>query len=416
MAGKIFINYRRDDSIGTAGRLHDRLAQAFGRDNLFMDVDHIPAGVDFVDHLHSQVAACDVFIAVIGPSWLSAKDQRGRRRLDKPDDFVTVEIAAALSRNIRVIPVMIEGARMPSADKLPDSIKPLVRRNAVEVRHAHFGRDAEALVAKVREALKSEPTGPRSWRMWAPAGAAALLLVLGIGLYWMPIPTWMIWSVQSDTRDADNAKAQAEADAKRQAEQAEQQRVAALKADEERKAKAERAAAEQRQAEQAEQQRVAALKADEERRTKAEAEAERHHDPTQALQDRMKAQAETAARLSPEEKGVLAAELLPADPQKRLGVEISDIDDNVRTRYKIKDGVTGVVITAVAANSAAAGKGLLEGEVILQVAQVTVANTIEVLIMLSLLRTDSHKTVLLMVADANGQTRFVTVQLVASRP
>ena len=74
MAGKIFINYRRDDSAGTAGRLHDRLAQTFGRNNLFMDVDHIPAGVDFTEYLHNQVAACDVFLAVIGPDWLDAKD------------------------------------------------------------------------------------------------------------------------------------------------------------------------------------------------------------------------------------------------------------------------------------------------------------------------------------------------------
>jgi TIR domain len=98
MAGKIFINYRRDDAISTAGRLHDRLAQTFGRNNLFMDVDHIPAGVDFVDYLHSQVAACDVFLAVIGPNWLDAKDDSGRRRFDNPDDFVTIEIAAALAR------------------------------------------------------------------------------------------------------------------------------------------------------------------------------------------------------------------------------------------------------------------------------------------------------------------------------
>jgi hypothetical protein len=113
MAGKIFISYRRDDSIGTAGRLHDRLAQAFGRNNLFMDVEHVPAGVDFVDHLHSQVAACDVFLAVIGLNWLNAKDDEGRRRLDNPDDFVTIEIAAALARNIRVIPVLVDGARIP---------------------------------------------------------------------------------------------------------------------------------------------------------------------------------------------------------------------------------------------------------------------------------------------------------------
>src|SRR5262245_63680032 len=100
MAG-IFINYRRADSTATAGRLHDRLAQTFGRKILFMDVDHVPAGIDFVEHLHSQVAACRVFLAVIGPNWLDAKDDDGRRRLDKPDDFVAIEIAAALSRDIR---------------------------------------------------------------------------------------------------------------------------------------------------------------------------------------------------------------------------------------------------------------------------------------------------------------------------
>jgi hypothetical protein len=98
MAAKIFINYRREDSIGTAGRLHDRLAVTFGRKNLFMDVDHIPAGVDFVEYLQRQVAACDVFLAVIGPNWLDAKDDSGRRRFDDPDDFVTIEIAAALAR------------------------------------------------------------------------------------------------------------------------------------------------------------------------------------------------------------------------------------------------------------------------------------------------------------------------------
>jgi TIR domain len=162
MAGKIFINYRREDSISTAGRLHDRLAQTFGRKNLFMDVDHIPAGVDFVEYLNGQVAACDVFLAVIGPNWLDAKDDDGRRRFDNPDDFVTIEIAAALARKIRVIPVLVDGACTPKAEKLPDSVKPLVRRNAVEVRNTHFGRDAEALTEKVSEALTvARPvTGP----------------------------------------------------------------------------------------------------------------------------------------------------------------------------------------------------------------------------------------------------------------
>lgn len=153
MAGKIFINYRRDDSIGMAGRLHDRLAQEFGRDNLFIDVDNIPVGVDFVTHLNDQVAACDAMLVVIGPNWLTAKDEAGQRRLDQPDDFVAIEIAAALARDIRVIPVLVDGTRMPRASEVPDALKPLARRQAVEVRHAHFSKDAEALLARMGEAL-----------------------------------------------------------------------------------------------------------------------------------------------------------------------------------------------------------------------------------------------------------------------
>jgi hypothetical protein len=126
-----------------------------------MDVDHIPAGVDFVDHLNTQVAACDVFLAVIGPHWLDAVDDSGRRRLENPDDFVAVEIAAALTRGIRVIPVMVDGAAMPKASDLPAPLMPLVRRNAVEVRNAQFGRDAEALVEKIRLAVKGGRAGPR---------------------------------------------------------------------------------------------------------------------------------------------------------------------------------------------------------------------------------------------------------------
>src|SRR5262245_60228462 len=249
MAGKIFINYRRDDSPGTAGRLHDRLAQTFGRNNLFMDVDHIPAGVDFVEHLHSQVAACDVFLAVIGPNWLDAKDDDGRRRFDNPDDFVTIEIAAALARKIRVIPVLVDGARTPKAEKLPDSVKPLVRRNAVEVRNTHFGRDAEALTQKVREALT---IARRRWRFLTSAAAVAgmaLLLVGWIGLYQMGVPVWVPWAEHPDPARADKAKAAADAEAQRKAEEA--------------KAAAEAAA--QRKAEEAKQQRLAAAKAEEER-------------------------------------------------------------------------------------------------------------------------------------------------------
>jgi len=113
MAGNIFINYRRDESGHVAGRLHDSLAPKFGRKKLFMDVDNIPVGKDFENYLKSQVAACDAMLAIIGPNWLTAKDENGQRRLDNPEDFVVIEIGAALARDIPVVPVLVDGARMP---------------------------------------------------------------------------------------------------------------------------------------------------------------------------------------------------------------------------------------------------------------------------------------------------------------
>ena len=109
MAHNISISYRRDDSGPTAGRLYDRLAEKFGEANIFIDVDNMPAGVDFVKHLNKQVENCDLFLCAVGPNWLSAKDEDGHRRLDQPDDYVRVEIAAALNRDIPVIPVLIDG-------------------------------------------------------------------------------------------------------------------------------------------------------------------------------------------------------------------------------------------------------------------------------------------------------------------
>jgi TIR domain len=179
MAGRIFINYRRDDSIGTAGRLRDRLVQEFGRKNLFMDVDDIPAGVDFVVHLNAQVGACDVFLAIIGPNWIDAKDDNGSRRLDHPEDHVSFEIAAALGRDIRIIPVLVDGARLPKADELPLALRPLVRRNAVELRNSHFSGDAEALARKVRESLTTNKAPHRS--LWPLVTGIALLLLSGAG-------------------------------------------------------------------------------------------------------------------------------------------------------------------------------------------------------------------------------------------
>ncbi len=321
MTGKIFINYRRDDSIGMAGRLHDRLAQTFGRDKLFMDVDHIPVGEDFVTHLNNQVAACDVVLVVIGPSWLRAKDKAGQRRLQQSDDFVAIEIAAALARNIRVIPVLVDGARMPRESDLPDSLKPLARRQAAEVRHAHFGRDAETLVASMREAVPalvdmSDPVFiPESnrgsvapWRRRSVAGAvvAAVLVLIGVGGYAF-IQRAVEKSVQRSTADKaeqkPQARAVAEAEAVRKADEAERQRLAALKADQERQARAPAEAEAKRKADEAERQRLAALKADQERQARAAAEVEAKRKADEAERQRLaalKADQERQARAAAE--------------------------------------------------------------------------------------------------------------------
>jgi hypothetical protein len=150
MAAKVFISYRRDDSAGHAGRVHDRLEREFGRDLVFMDVDAIPLGADFAEVLSAEVAECDVLLAIIGSSWLDARDEHGHRRLETEHDFVRIEIAAALKRRIAVIPILLDGARMPTAEQLPSEIKSLAHRNALDVRHASFHADVDRLIRGLR--------------------------------------------------------------------------------------------------------------------------------------------------------------------------------------------------------------------------------------------------------------------------
>ncbi len=167
MSGGIFISYRREDAAGAAGRLHDHLVARFGRETVFMDVDAIEPGVDFHDVLNQQVGACDVLIAVIGRDWLSIRDEDGKPRIASDDDFVQIEIAAALERDVRVIPVLVEGAVMPRADALPPSLKGLARRNAAEVSHSRFIMDVDRLadvIAKIVAPAQAEPVAPAPGR------------------------------------------------------------------------------------------------------------------------------------------------------------------------------------------------------------------------------------------------------------
>ncbi|HEY7556557.1 MAG TPA: toll/interleukin-1 receptor domain-containing protein [Candidatus Binatia bacterium] len=152
MAG-IFISYRRDDTAPYAGRLYDRLNKEFDDDHVFMDIDAIDPGEDFVEVINQKLDACSAVIALIGKAWLSAADETGGRRLDNPDDYVRRELAAALARKVRVIPVLVGGAGMPRSDKLPDELMPLSRRNAIEISDTRFHSDVDRLVQALRKAL-----------------------------------------------------------------------------------------------------------------------------------------------------------------------------------------------------------------------------------------------------------------------
>jgi hypothetical protein len=154
MSGEIFISYRRQESGWSARSLHDRLCREFDPGQIFMDLDAIALGEDFVDAIEATVARCDVLVAVIGNNWLTSKDERGGRRLDNPEDFVRMEIGTALKRKVRVIPVLVDGALMPRADDLPQDLKPIVRRNALAVTTISFEGDLQRLAGAIRQVLE----------------------------------------------------------------------------------------------------------------------------------------------------------------------------------------------------------------------------------------------------------------------
>ena len=137
-AGGVFVSYRRDDAAYPAGWLVDRLVGRFGASRVFKDVDSIQLGDDFVEDIMAAVGSCAVLLAVIGVRWLTAAGEDGSRRLDDPSDFVRLEIEAALARGVRVIPVLVDGARMPRAADLPASLEGLARRQALELNPASF--------------------------------------------------------------------------------------------------------------------------------------------------------------------------------------------------------------------------------------------------------------------------------------
>lgn len=144
--GAIFLSYRRSDAAGEAGRLSDDLTARFGKAAVFMDVDTIQPGLDFRVQIAQNVGACNVLLALIGPTWLECEGTSGVRRIDLAGDYVRLEIATALQREIPVIPVLVRGARMPKADTLPDDLRDLAWRHSVELSHARWRSDVQLLL------------------------------------------------------------------------------------------------------------------------------------------------------------------------------------------------------------------------------------------------------------------------------
>jgi hypothetical protein len=207
--GRIFISYRRGETAYAAGWLYDRLAEHYSDGQVFKDVDSIELGDDFVEVITRAVGSCDVLLALIGEEWLTITDADGRHRLDDPNDFVRLEIEAALARNVRVIPILVDGARMPNIEELPNTLSKLARRQALELSPARFDFDTDRLLKVLDKELTeirakgAEPdTAPdvpqvpaaapppassqrqrRSTRTWLLAGtgmAVVLILIVAI--------------------------------------------------------------------------------------------------------------------------------------------------------------------------------------------------------------------------------------------
>ena len=202
----IFISYRRDDSEGHAGRLFEDLCARFGKDSVFMDVAGIEPGRDFRRVIEEQVASCGVLLAIIGKNWLTATDAAGHRRLDNTSDFVRLETANALKRDIPVIPVLVHDATMPDAEHLPADLKDLAFRNSVELTHARWGSDVQLLINALMPYVDSPAPVPVPAPIAAPpapVGSHAPRWVAPVAVLALGAIGYVAWDRWSATRVVD---------------------------------------------------------------------------------------------------------------------------------------------------------------------------------------------------------------------
>ena len=232
----VFISYRRETTSGEARALFNDLVARLGRDSVFMDVDSIATGRDFRIVLQKVLESSNIMLVLIDNDWAGIKDERGRTRLENPDDYVRLEVQTALKRDIVVIPVLVKAARMPAAEQLPAEIRDLIYRSGFELSHSRWESDVREMVRRLGlDLLERAPIGPEEERpkssprslptaldraaggkRWGIiVSAAALLLLVGwIVLSRMDAQVWVPWTPATEQPAApgdDKAKSGQEA-------------------------------------------------------------------------------------------------------------------------------------------------------------------------------------------------------------
>ena len=206
----IFLSYRRADTGGYAGRLADSLERHFGKGSVFQDVETIVPGSNFMQTIDAAIARCDVLAVLIGNTWLAERNANGGMRLNDPDDFVRLEVAAGLRAKTHVIPVLVEGAAMPAETDLPADLKPLARIQALELSDTRWEYDVQRLAQVVRTLTGVKSPHKRAYLLIG--GAAVLAVIAGAAGYvalnrppelagqWM-LPNGSFWMVQQNGRE-----------------------------------------------------------------------------------------------------------------------------------------------------------------------------------------------------------------------
>ena len=179
-AKNIFISYRVQDTAGETGRLVDALKQRFADEQIFMDIHNLEPGADFTEAIEGSLDTCDVFLAVIGPYWLGHRDGKDVR-INDMNDWVRMEVSTALRRNIRVVPVLVDGATLPKPEQLPPELQPLLRRQALEISNSRWRYDTDRLIDFLIQTAGIPPLKGKTAEPVAEHKKPRTLLYTGIG-------------------------------------------------------------------------------------------------------------------------------------------------------------------------------------------------------------------------------------------